>query len=140
MLDTCLVNSYLIWRGPMPNADTEAHRKFQESISKALRLTPYSSTTKRRRDNSMPIPNWAAQAHNKVQLEVRKYCVWCKEHAEEWAPKRRPVLAELVNGERICKRIRQLKGSWGCDSCKVCLCLCQIGACWEQYHSRSNLN
>jgi hypothetical protein len=49
----------------------------------------------------MPTPNWAAQAHNKVQLRVCKYCVWCKELAEEWAPKKRSVLAELVNGERF---------------------------------------
>jgi Transposase IS4 len=136
MLDTTLVNSYLIWRGSTPNSDTDAHRKFQESVSKALRSTPYLSTTKRRYGNSIPTPNWAATAHNQVQLKARKHCVWCKEHAEEWVPKTRRVLGELVNGERIRKRTRQSKSQWGCDSCNVCLC--QIGACWEQYHSRSN--
>jgi Transposase IS4 len=136
MLDTTLVNSFLIWRGPTPNSDTEAHRKFQESVSKALRSTPYPSTTKRRYGNSIPTPNLAATAHNRVQLKARKHCVWCKEHAEEWVPKTRRVLGELVNEERIRKRIRQSKSQWGCDSCNVCLC--QIGTCWEQYHSRSN--
>jgi hypothetical protein len=111
MLDTCLVNSYLIWRKNRLNLTTEAHRKFRESISKALRNMPHSevkkTTDKRCYSYTMPLPNKEALSHQLVRLEARGYCVWCKEHAEEWVPKRTPVLGELVNGEQVRKRSRQ---------------------------------
>jgi hypothetical protein len=103
MLDTYLVNSYLIWRKNRLNLTTEVHRKFRESILKALRNTPYSEVKKiidkRCYNYTILLSNKEALSHQLVRLEARGYCVWCKEHAEEWVPKRRPVLGELVNRE-----------------------------------------
>jgi hypothetical protein len=46
----------------------------------------------------MPRPNLDALFYNCVPLKTRRYCVWCKEYAEEWVPKRpRRALAEIGN-------------------------------------------
>jgi Transposase IS4 len=140
-LDTCLVNSYLIHKGKLEDTGKRAHRNFREALSEELRNTPYLKaekiTNKRRYGNSMPAVNQEALAHNLTRLEVRKYCIWCKEHPEKWNPKSAmPVLGELVNGEQSRKRKRQSRSQWSCDSCGVCLC--SKGDCWEQYHSSIN--
>ena len=40
--------------------------------------------------------------------------MWCKEHPEKWTSKRRPVLAEIINGAVPAKRQRELKTYGGC--------------------------
>jgi len=141
VLDTCLVNSYLIHKGKLEDQGKRAHREFREALSLKLRNTPYSeaeeTTNKRRNSNNMPAANHDAPFHIPTQLESRRHCAWCKEHSEKWTPKLVvPVLGELVNGEQSRKRKRQSKSKWGCNSCGVCLC--QRGDCWEQYHSCIN--
>jgi hypothetical protein len=141
MLDTCLVNSYLIWRGDSTDSGQRAHRQFREAVYKALRNTPYleddQTTNKRRRGNSLPSLNQQALIHNWVQLQTRSYCVWRRNHAEKWAPKRaRPVLAELVNGEQSAQRKRTSRSQYGCDSCNVYLY--RKGSCWSDFHSQNN--
>jgi len=142
ILDTCLVNSYLIYKGNSEDMSNRAHRGFRETLSLELRNTPYleaeKTTNKRRYSNSLLMVNQEALFHNWIQFKSRSYCVWCKEHAEEWTPKRaRPVLSELVNGEQSPKRERQSKSQWGCDSCNVSLC--RRGRCWDNYHSCINI-
>jgi Transposase IS4 len=141
ILDTCSVNSYLIWKGNSSDVSKRAHRRFRQSLSKELRNTPYPdveiATKKRRYSKIMPIPNREALAHNWVPLEKREYCVWCQKHAEKSAPKRsRPALAQLVNGEQINSRIRPSRSQFGCHICNVCLC--RKGSCWQQFHSQTN--
>ena len=126
-LDTCLINSYLIHKGKLEDTGKRAHRNFREALSEELRNTPYldneKTTNKRRYGNSMPAVNQEALAHSLTRLEVRKYCIWCKEHPEKWNPKSAmPVLGELVNREQSRKRKRQSRSQWSCDSCGVCLC------------------
>jgi Transposase IS4 len=141
ILDTCLVNSYLIWKGNSTPQRNRAHRKFREELSLGLRNTPYSeaekTTNKRHYSNSIPVANQEALVHIRTQLEGRKYCVWCQKHPEKCTPKSiMPVLGELVNEEQSRKRKRVSRSQWGCDSCGVCLC--QKGDCWDQYHSTIN--
>jgi hypothetical protein len=107
-----LVNSYLIHKGKLEDTGKRAHRNFREALSKELRNTPYleaeETINKRRYGNSMPAVNQEALAHNLTRLEVRKYCIWCKEHPKKWNPKSAmPVLSELVNREQSRKRKRQ---------------------------------
>ena len=142
ILDTCLVNSYLICKGKSEDVGKRAHREFREALSEELRNTPYLEAERpikrRRPSNRMPTVIQEASFHNMTQLESRRHCVWCKEHPEKWTPKSvMPVLGELVNGEQSRKRKRQSKSQWGCDSCGVCLC--QRGDCWEQFHSCINI-
>jgi hypothetical protein len=137
-LNTCLTNSYLIWKGNSPDLSKNGHRKFREELSEELRNTPYSEVekaiNKRCYDNSMPRPNWDALSHDCVPLETRRYCVWCKEHAEEWVPKRpRRALTEIGN-TRL--RNRQSRSQYGCHSCGICLY--RKGNCWDNYYSYNN--
>jgi hypothetical protein len=77
MLDACLINSYLIWKGITPDSSFQAHRRFQESVSKDLRNTPYlepeKRANKRPRGNSMSAPNWNALSHSWTQFEGNGY-------------------------------------------------------------------
>jgi Transposase IS4 len=104
ILDTCLVNSYLIWKGKIEDSSNRAHRDFREALSEELRNTPYSEAEKTANTgdcgNRKPVANQEALFHNRIQSGDRKYCVWCREHAQNWTPKSvMPVLGELVNGE-----------------------------------------
>ena len=141
MLDTCLVNSYLIWKGDSVDSGQRAHRRFRETVCEALQNTPYlrsNQTTKKRcYSNSLPALNQQALLHNWVQLQTRSYCVWCQNHAEKWTPKRaRPVLTELANGEQSAQRKRTSRSQYGCNSCNVCLC--RKGSCWNEFHSQNS--
>ena len=68
ILDTCLVNSYLIHKGKSEDPGKRAHREFRETLSSNLRNTPYleakKTTNKRRHSNSMLAVNQEALEHN----------------------------------------------------------------------------
>jgi hypothetical protein len=68
ILDTCLVNSYLIYKGKSEDSGKRAHREFRETLSSNLRNTPYleakKTTNKRRHSNSMLAVNQEALQHN----------------------------------------------------------------------------
>jgi hypothetical protein len=79
ILDTCLVNSYLISKGKSKDQGRRAHREFREALSLKLRNTLYSeaekTTDKRCYSSRMPAVNQEALAHNLTRLEGCKYCV-----------------------------------------------------------------
>jgi cell division septation protein DedD len=71
---------------------------------------------------TMLLANQEAQNYQWAEFPKRGYCVWCKEHAEKWTPKRGPVLAEIVNGAVPAKCQRQSKTYGGCIGCNAYLC------------------
>jgi hypothetical protein len=137
-LDTCCVNSYLLWKGDIPNLGCRKHRRFREELSSILLNWPYErEPIKRRKRLPLPVPNWKDNEHVWKRFETRSYCHWCKEHAEEWTPKYdRKVLGEIVNEEAPRRRARQSQIWGGFHGCGVPLC--QKGACFEAFHGRSN--
>jgi hypothetical protein len=74
MLDTCLMNSWLIWSQNRPNLGIEARRRLQESISPGLQDMPYP-TSLRYDSNSMPLPNQEALFRAWIRLKTHGYCV-----------------------------------------------------------------
>ena len=85
----------------------------------------------------MPSVNTEAKSHGWKEFLKRGYCVWCKEHVDEWKPKRaQPVLAETVNREAPTKRQRQSRTYGGCIDCTVYLC--KRGECFKRYHSSND--
>jgi hypothetical protein len=141
ILDVCAVNSYLIWKGDTKDKGKRGQRQFRDPLTEALLNTPYPkeeiNPTWYSHPKSMPLPNWDTQGHCWSKFPKRGYCVWCKEHAQEWKSKRvRPALAEIVNGAGPAQRQRQSKTYGGCEACSACLC--QKGGCFKQYHSNNN--
>ena len=142
LLDICAVNSYLIWRQNAQDRKKRGQRQFREPLIKALLNTTYPkvhiSTNSGLQGNTASLANQNAQIHRWEDFMKRSYCVWCKDNAEKWVPKwTRPVLAEIVNGAASTQRKRQSKTFGGCTACNVYLC--RKGACFEQYHSNSNV-
>ena len=86
----------------------------------------------------MPLPIQDTQQHHWDEFVKRRYCVWCKEHADKWKPKRtRAPLAEIVNEAAPKQRQRQSKTYGGCKECNAYLC--KRGACFKQYHSSNDI-
>jgi hypothetical protein len=83
----------------------------------------------------MPPANQKAQSHQWKQFLKRGYCVWCKEHPDEWEPKKAsPILGEIVNGVRPGRRKRQSQAYGGCEDCNAYLC--RKGNCFKRYHNK----
>jgi hypothetical protein len=58
----------------------------------------------------MSLFNKEALFYSLITFKGRGYCIWCKEHAEEWQFKKpRPTLSELINEEQSATRKRQSK-------------------------------
>jgi hypothetical protein len=55
VLDTCSVNSYLIWKGDLPDLGCRKHRQFREELSQILLSWPYEEDGTR--------PRQAAELH-----------------------------------------------------------------------------
>ena len=138
ILDVCTVNSYLIWKGNSTTKDKSkrGQRRFRKPLIDALLTTPYKTNP---HGNCKPMPpaNQKAPKHQWKEFLKRNWCIWCKEHAANWVPKRATgVLNEIVNGVAPARRQRQSKTYGGCEPCNVYLC--RKGTCFEQYHDRSN--
>ena len=81
----------------------------------------------------MSLVNQETKRHQWEVFSKRGYCVWCKEHQNEWEPKKiRSPLAKIVNGIAPTKRQRQLKTYGDCTDCTTYLC--QKGVCFERFH------
>jgi Transposase IS4 len=62
--DVCCVNSYLIWKGNIPDRDNRKHRRFREELSSILLNWPYQEERPRRPTlTSLPISNQEANRH-----------------------------------------------------------------------------
>ena len=141
MLDVCAVNGYLIWKGDSKDKNKRGQRCFRDALIKTLLKTPYSEpdlyAKKHCHTKSMPLPNQNMEGHHLGRFGKRGYCVWCKKNAQEEVLNRvRPALAEISNLARPGAPTRQSRTYGGCIACNAFLCI--KGACFEQYHSRSN--
>jgi Transposase IS4 len=138
MLDTCLVNGFLIWKNNRPDPGKNLHRRYREKLVNILLNWPYqdiavATLNKRCLSPELPTANKKARKHIWELYGKRGYCVWCKAHSKEWVPQQlRPVLAEIRNSETPNKRIRQSQSPGGCHSCGVYLC--RKGNCFEAFH------
>ena len=132
ILDIYTVNSYLIWKGDTEDKDKKGQRPFRKALTEALLHIPYPSTRPSNYKTMSPI-NEKAENHEWEAFKKRGYCVWCKEHPEEWIPKRAsPAPAEAANKADPKKRQRQSRSNGGCLSCAVHLC--KKGGCIERFH------
>ena len=133
ILDICVVNNYLLWKGDKADIKKRGQCPFRKALIDALLNTSYPLLVPVKQLYKSPpttLPNRATLDHCWQPLEKRGYCVWCRKSAQEEQKKiNRPALAEVVN----CGTRKRTKLSYGgCRSCNVYLCV--KGPCFEQYH------
>jgi hypothetical protein len=100
VVDTCCVNSYLIWKGQLLDRGHRKHRHFREELSEILRNWPYEEEEQypQNRRSEPTLFNNNVSEHTWEAYKKRGYCIWCKEHPEEWIPHRPGnPLTEIVN-------------------------------------------
>jgi hypothetical protein len=126
-LDVCAVNSYLIWKGNKMDPNKRGQRRYRETLIDMLLNTPYPSSPP-----PPPPPLRPYSTHYWERFDTRGYCIWCKTHSEEWKPKRRPILNEIVNQAAPSQAGRQSRTHGGCTLCSAYLCV--KGACFQLFH------
>jgi len=143
MVDICVINSYLIWKGKKSDTSHHSHRQYHSTLAQACLQVPYSdravlTANSCRRSIFLPSINVEAPSHAWKRWEKRGHCVWCKTHVEKWVPKRPSIMQEIVNEASQKRRTRQSQSWGGCQGCSVYLC--QKGPCIELFHSQKHQN
>jgi hypothetical protein len=135
MLDVCLVNSFLIWKGVVTDESCRGHRKYRKALCQAL--LEYS-------DDSIPAVHlppkvYKASEHTWSHFGKRNYCFYCKTHKKEWVPEK-PAGARRF-GTDITNTVSQascIRGSMTWGGCRACgVYLCDRKGCMKLYDHRN---
>ena len=117
------------------NTSKKGQRLFRKVFINTLFKTPYSESTRSKREYKFPLPNRDTQDHRWQAFPKRELCIWCRKDVQESKSKnidtRRPILAEIVNSNASS---RSMRSYGGCIACNVHLCI--KGVCFKQYHSQ----
>ena len=141
LFDTCLSNSYVIWRSRQPQdvlASCRTHEHFTTLLIKQLLAvrdpTPTPPLSPRR---TRQMSN-----HQPCQMERRGFCAWGRLQPQECQGRRtetlrvpRKPLSEISGNRRRINRLQKPKRvQTGCKLCIVHLCIKQD--CFHKYHAQ----
>jgi hypothetical protein len=133
MLDTCAVNSGLVWEKIHPELKQakRGQRRFRETLIQQLLSIPYKQPIKPQPPpQPIPLPIQGPFRHQWEKMEQRRHCVWCRQQART----ERPALVEITNTAPQGGKQRGSKSYGGCKLCGVYLCV--KTACFDSYHSQ----
>ena len=133
MLDTVLVNCYLVWKStkrPIPSR--KGHRAFRQALCEALLTWPMKTS-----DTMRPVLIVEAQkAHVGVRFKTSNYCVICTAKVSKpRGGRQRQFGTDITNEAAGGRRKRGTRTFRGCGKCNKHLCIKK--ECWEEWHGRN---